>query len=71
MPVQCLDFNSHNPLEAMECFLSQGGPEDENEVYFGSKLFKLCPVPPLYRARIQFAKMRPGCVRFAIKMQRL
>ena len=40
MPVQCLDFNSHNPLEAMECILSQGGPEDENEVYFGSKPFE-------------------------------
>ena len=59
MPLQCLNFNSHNPLEAMECFLSQGGPEDENEVYFGSKLFKLGTVPPQGRwtqdrqARIQ------------------
>ena len=44
--MQCLNFNSRNPLEAMECLLSQGGPEDENEVYLRSKLFKLGPVPP-------------------------
>ena len=62
MPLQCLDFNSQNPLEAMECFLSQGGPEDENEVYFGSKPFKLGPVSPQGRrtkdrqARIHFGR---------------